>query len=159
MSQVLVLNAGYEPMTRVSVKKAIKMLLRGVAEIEDVIEGEMFGPFQTPASVRLTRYVQMKWMRGDVVPRINKKRLLARDHNTCAYCGKRATEAEHVLPKSRGGKLTWKNAVAACERCNRRKDDKTPEEAGMRLLWQPWEPTWAELGMVAPRIETRATYG
>lgn len=64
--------------------------------------------------------------------------ILKRDRRTCAYCGDRATTADHIFPKSRGGKWTWDNLVAACVRCNQYKADRTPEEAGMKLLWAPY---------------------
>ena len=71
-----------------------------------------------------------------------KKAVLWRDRYTCQYCGQKGGEltVDHVLPKSRGGKSTWDNLVAACRSCNLRKGDRTPEEAGMRLLRPPKPP-------------------
>jgi 5-methylcytosine-specific restriction endonuclease McrA len=66
----------------------------------------------------------------------------------CAYCGRRFKSRDltfdHVMPRSRGGPTDWSNVVAACggaKGCNARKDDRTPEEAGMRLLYLPKQPT------------------
>lgn len=70
-----------------------------------------------------------------------KSKVLARDKFRCAYCGKtNASTADHVIPVSRGGhRTTLLNVVAACAKCNHRKDNRTPEEAGMPLLWEPRE--------------------
>ena len=64
-----------------------------------------------------------------------------RDRHRCAYCGRRATTVDHVLPRSHGGRDTWLNTVAACAADNHSKADRTPEQAGMRLLVRPFEPT------------------
>ena len=69
-----------------------------------------------------------------------------RDHQTCQYCGEKLSSDEltldHVMPRSRGGELSWTNAVAACKECNSAKANKTPQEAGMVLLKQPVKPDW-----------------
>jgi 5-methylcytosine-specific restriction endonuclease McrA len=54
---------------------------------------------------------------------------------------------DHVVPRSRGGRGEWLNAVAAHASCNEKKGSRTPEEAGMPLLWQPWIPSRAELAI------------
>jgi 5-methylcytosine-specific restriction endonuclease McrA len=45
-----------------------------------------------------------------------------------------------VVPRSRGGTTLWENVVAACAPCNRRKGDRSPEEANMALLSRPTRP-------------------
>lgn len=134
---VLVLNASYEPLQRVSLRHAIKMLVREVAVIEEVDDGT-YGPFPKPKVLRLVRYVVMRW-RHRRASLCTKSAIKARDR-MCAYCGGRAETVDHVMPRSRGGLLTWENAVAACVRCNHRKADRTPDEAGMVLLIQPHRP-------------------
>ena len=47
---------------------------------------------------------------------------------------------EHVVPKDQGGKTTWQNIALACIPCNQRKKNKTPEQAGMRLIREPRQP-------------------
>jgi 5-methylcytosine-specific restriction endonuclease McrA len=77
----------------------------------------------------------------------SRRNLFRRDHNQCQYCGLRPGTAElsidHVFPRSRGGKSSWENCVLACMDCNRRKRDRTPEEAGMRMLKRPEKPRWS----------------
>lgn len=142
MQTVLVLNAGYEPLDRVSVKHAIKMLVREVAVIEKAHDEEKFGSFPVPLVLRLVRYVKIAWRgRG---PRYSKRRLLERDKHSCGYCGKPANTVDHVVPRSRGGLSEWTNAVASCLKCNHKKRNRTPEEAGMKLKFKPYEPTWYE---------------
>jgi hypothetical protein len=81
----------------------------------------------------------------DTVPALSKSRLLRRDRFTCAYCGgvfaERGLQCEHIVPASRGGATGWMNLVAACAACNGAKADRTPEEAGMPLLYLPYVPS------------------
>jgi 5-methylcytosine-specific restriction endonuclease McrA len=74
--------------------------------------------------------------------------LFNRDKHICAYCGERfmprKLSRDHVIPVSRGGPNTWKNVVTACIPCNTHKDNRTPEEARMKLLYLPYEPNHAE---------------
>ncbi len=94
-----------------------------------------------PATLRLRKYVHKRWK----PPRFRKKVLFNRDGWKCQYCGVKLTysniEVEHVMPQSRGGPTSWLNCVSACHNCNKRKDNKTPEEAGMPLLRKPANPT------------------
>jgi hypothetical protein len=82
------------------------------------------------------------------IPTLTNRSLFRRDHNVCAYCGQLFHTSEltrdHVIPSSKGGPDTWDNVVTACGPCNRHKDDRTPLEAGMPLLFQPYVPTQAE---------------
>ncbi len=81
----------------------------------------------------------------DIVPVFSSLKLFRRDRFTCAYCGQRFAErelqCEHILPESRGGRWSWMNLVSACGPCNGRKADRTPEEAGMPLLYLPYVPS------------------
>lgn len=143
MTTVLVLNAGYEPLHHVDIRHAIRMLVREVAVVEEAVEGASIGPFPVPRVLRLVRYVQTRWRQR--TPHWSRRKLLLRDRRTCAYCGGEASTVDHVLPQSRGGTSTWLNTVAACKTCNGRKGDCTPEQAGMRLRVQPFEPRWLQL--------------
>jgi 5-methylcytosine-specific restriction endonuclease McrA len=85
---------------------------------------------------------------GKSVPALSNASLFRRDRYVCAYCGKKFPEEklsrEHIIPTSRGGKNTWMNVVTACKADNHMKADKTPEEAGMKLLYVPYVPSRAE---------------
>lgn len=82
------------------------------------------------------------------VPSLTNRALFRRDHNLCAYCGEIHSydnlTRDHIQPVSRSGLDLWKNVVTACGPCNRRKDDRTPEEAHMPLLYLPYTPNKAE---------------
>lgn len=89
------------------------------------------------------------------VPMLTNRTLFQRDRNLCLYCGLQFNPNEltrdHVLPASRGGESVWENCVTACERCNHRKADRTPEEANMKLLAVPYTPNLAEYLILSNR--------
>ena len=106
--------------------------------------GEATGPvvfrIDAPSIIRLVYLVKRPFL-----PRkLSKKEVFLRDRFTCQYCGKKAQDLtlDHVLPKSHGGARCWKNIVTACKRCNAIKDDRTPEQAGMKLVRKPFKPAW-----------------
>jgi 5-methylcytosine-specific restriction endonuclease McrA len=66
--------------------------------------------------------------------------VFVRDDHTCQYCGARAENVDHVIPRSRGGLHAWENVVAACRRCNSQKEDRLPHEVGFRLRHEPRAP-------------------
>lgn len=82
------------------------------------------------------------------VPTLTNRALFRRDQHICAYCGGEFGHLDltrdHVMPTSRGGKDIWQNVVASCSGCNKVKDDRTPEESGMKLLYVPYAPNRAE---------------
>lgn len=143
MTQVLIYNlGGTEVLGKVSVRHAVGMLYRQVARVHTAVPGETVGPYPRPAAVELVNYVVTRWVyarTGKVM--YSKPNLLARDRHTCAYCGKHAATVDHVTPRCQGGRSTWLNCVAACAKCNGRKKGRTPEQAGMRLRFQPFVPT------------------
>lgn len=77
-------------------------------------------------------------------PTLTNSLLFARDQHVCLYCGNthssRDLSRDHVVPSSKGGKDSWTNCVTACRRCNNRKANKSPEQAGMQLLAIPFVP-------------------
>ncbi|RZT12745.1 HNH endonuclease [Kribbella sp. NBC_00482] len=143
---VIVLNASYEPLHTVSIQHAIRMLVREVAVVEESHGERTIGPFPVPRVLRLVRYVVTHWRYAAGRMKYSKHGVLRRDKFRCAYCGlENADTMDHVQPRSRGGRTEWLNAVAAHASCNERKGNRTPSEANMPLLWQPWVPTRAEL--------------
>ncbi len=143
MSKVLVLNATYEPISFVSLRRAVVLLLKEKAElIEAAVERQLRAErisYPYPVVIRLVTYVP--------VPRffnlpLSRRSLLSRDNHTCQYCN--STEnpltIDHVIPKSRGGKTEWTNVVAACVSCNRKKGNKLPADARMFPRNKPVKP-------------------
>jgi 5-methylcytosine-specific restriction endonuclease McrA len=140
-----VLNADLVYLHRVSLRHAIRMLCRRVAEVHEAEPDLRLGIFPLPRVVRLVRYVVTRW-RYTSGPAWSRRGVMSRDNSRCGYCGSDATTIDHVMPTSRGGRNTWVNTVAACGGCNQRKSDRTPAEAGMALRVEPSAPTWAMLG-------------
>jgi 5-methylcytosine-specific restriction endonuclease McrA len=140
---VTVLNADYEVLHTVSLNHAIRMIVRGVAEIHEAAD-EFIGTFIRPISVRLVKYIVTTW-RYQRQPKWSKSGVLRRDSYTCAFCSGKATTIDHVVPRAQGGRNSWKNTVAACSPCNNKKRDRTPEQANMPLLFKPKVPDWTDL--------------
>lgn len=141
--RVLLLNATYEPLTALPARRAVVLMAGGKA---DTVHDDPLAPLvrsaewsvQLPSVIRLRNYVRVPYHAR--VP-LTRAALMHRDRNRCAYCGGKAETIDHVVPRSRGGRHTWDNVVAACRPCNVRKRDRLLEETSMRLLRQPTEPT------------------
>ena len=144
METVLVLNADLGPLHRVSLRHAVRMLCREVAVVHEAEPDIRLGIFPMPKIVRLVRYVVTRW-RYNAGPAWSRLGVLTRDGRRCGYCTAPASTVDHILPRSRGGRNTWANTVAACCDCNQRKGNRTPAEARMDLLVTPLAPTWASL--------------
>jgi len=153
MSSVLVLNATYEPLSVVSVRRAIVLLLKEKAELLEAAEQEIRAASYSlpmPLVIRLVYYVRVPHRLK--IP-LTRRTIMMRDSYTCQYCGARPAKAEltidHVLPKVRGGRTAWENVVCACKPCNLRKGSRTPEEANMRLLAEPERPRFVALVLLS----------
>ncbi|MEE9299048.1 MAG: HNH endonuclease [Acidimicrobiia bacterium] len=150
MVQALVLNATYEPLSVVSARRAVVLLVNEKAEL--VHSGDQSWSSEhlripVPTVIRLRRYVKVPYHRR--VP-LNRRAVFARDRHRCQYCGRNAENLDHVVPRSRGGDHTWENVVAACRPCNTRKGNRTPIEASMTLRAQPRAPRrhgWILIGL------------
>src|SRR3954469_16456105 len=140
--RVLLLNATFEPLTALSLRRAVVLVVCGKAE---VVHGDPTGSMVhsssaeviVPSVIRLSTYVRVPY-RGRVP--LTRAGLMHRDRFRCAYCGGRAETIDHVVPRSRGGPHTWQNCVASCARCNHRKADKLLSELGWRLRVVPNAP-------------------
>jgi len=182
MSRTLVLDAGYAPHRVVSWQRAAQLLHDGRAEVvelySDVVRAitreaargltvskQMLAWFElgvddtdpdtyvvrVPAVIRLLGKVGRK-----KVVKFSRINVLTRDKFTCQYCGTkklmRELNYDHVVPRAQGGKTVWENIVASCYDCNSIKRNRTPQEAGMRLLNAPVRPK--SLPIAALRLET-----
>jgi 5-methylcytosine-specific restriction endonuclease McrA len=139
-SPVLVLNASYEPINICAARRALVLVLKGVASTEDVSPYYLHSSRQTlrvPSVIRLLEYRRIPHQ----TRALSRKNILMRDRYTCQYCMRTSSSSEltldHVVPRSRAGETTWENLVACCYHCNNRKGNRTPEEAGMRLARLP----------------------
>ncbi len=151
-SGVVVLNASFEPLGVVPLSRALVFLLRERATIVDAVPGRTVrsaeAEFPMPRVVQFREMVRVPYRYGAVA--WTRQGLLERDNYECCYCDRRrATTVDHVLPKSRGGYDHWLGTVAACGPCNNKKADRTPEEAGMKMRFQPREVTLRETLVMA----------
>ncbi|MBY6412112.1 HNH endonuclease [Rhodococcus sp. BP-252] len=145
--RVLLLNATFEPLTALPMRRAVVLL---VCDKADVIHDDPEGPFirsadfsvQVPSVIRLRTFVRVPYRAR--VP-MTRAALMHRDRFRCAYCGGKAETVDHVVPRSRGGGHSWENCVACCAPCNHRKADKLLSELGWTLRAQlvpPKGPHW-----------------
>ena len=152
-SSALVLNATYEPLCVVSVRRATILVLTAKAECVSDGDGLLHSARQYAAGA----------VRGPPHPLrtgpyrthvgLSRRAIFARDGGRCAYCRGSAETIDHVFPRSRGGLHAWDNVVAACAKCNHSKGDKTPAELGWRLHQMPAAPrglAWRVLGHRTP---------
>lgn len=149
---VLLLNATYEPMHVVSLRRAVALMLQERAQLVEASERMLRSPAMAmpePSVIRLCRVVRTprRWS----VP-LSRAAILARDGYTCLYCGDQPglcrLTVDHVLPVSRGGAWAWTNLATACLACNAAKGCRTPEEASMILLRQPGKPHFTQLALL-----------
>lgn len=142
------LNGDGQPMRHTSAKRAIALVERGKAV---VLKGNPDGRVLTSVKIKIPVPSVIMLREYHNVPygaKWSKHEMFKRDKFTCQYCGKRFKASEltvdHVMPvsrlSSRSAASTWGNTVAACRKCNGRKANKTPEEAGMKLLSYPKAP-------------------
>ena len=140
--RALVLNSTYEPLQFTSVRRALVLSMLGKAEAleyDGVNYRTATKNFRAPTVIKLRRYIRRP-IKTSVS--FSKKNVLRRDNHTCQYCGSYGGELtiDHLRPRSKGGKSTWDNVVAACRECNLRKGDRALEEAGMKLMKLPKRP-------------------
>jgi 5-methylcytosine-specific restriction endonuclease McrA len=108
---------------------------------------------EAPCVVRLRHFVRVPFRAHAPLTR---RAVFARDAWSCQYCGAPAENLDHVVPRSKGGAHSWDNVVAACRRCNSRKENRPPEDAGLRLARQPFAPADGfrlSLGRLEPEWE------
>ena len=144
--KVLVLNADYQPMNTTSFKKGCKLVYKGKAEILVLDEDNHVVTSRLtearPKVIRLLRYIYLPYRQVN----LTKQNIFKRDGHKCGYCeSKENLTLDHILPRSRGGGNSWENLVTCCTRCNGKKDDRTPAEAGMKLRVVPHAPTFSAL--------------
>jgi len=163
----LALNASFEPLTMVPIRRALRLVIEGKAEIveadDDVIRSERL-TLPKPAIIRLVKFVH--------VPRRFRRQvtntfLFARDGYRCQYCHRPQAELrhrecltrDHLIPLSRGGDNEWTNVVTACSSCNTRKGNSLPHECHMVPLTPPHEPHFVHLSWAVRRLTvTQAKY-
>jgi len=166
--KVLLLDNRFKPIRIITVRGAIHLLFREVAEVmnanwqrfnaEDWMR-ETDDMLKQKDNIRVIRSVDKAFAAPDVICltefkmsthasrcACNKKNIVLRDHSTCQYCGTVVSldkaSIDHVLPRSREGQYVWTNVVTSCVKCNQSKGDKTPSEWGKPLKKKPVALKW-----------------
>jgi len=152
MEKVILLNSDYSFLNVVSWKRAVRLMVKGKAEVVEasnkiIRNAERTIELLIPKVLRLVKLVRSIYKTK--VP-FSKKNVMVRDNFTCAYCGKteQRLTIDHIIPKSKGGKSTFENCVASCKPCNNRKNNRTPSEANMFLKKKPFQPTIMEFFII-----------
>jgi 5-methylcytosine-specific restriction endonuclease McrA len=172
-SNVLVLNKVFQAVEIVSARRAFTLFCKGHVRAvledyrtcdwedwKDIPVGANDEYVSTPSrKIKVPRVILL--LSFDRVPRhdvkFSRKNVYLRDKNRCQYCRRHFRTEElnldHVIPVSRGGKSTWDNVVCSCIRCNIRKGNRLPDEAGLVLVTRPSKPRWHPLVRVSQRYE------
>jgi 5-methylcytosine-specific restriction endonuclease McrA len=150
-----VYNADYRALPRIPWQQAVRLILRREVHVIGLRTPavHVHSPslvIELPESVALRKYVHIPYKPHN---RVTREGVLSRDGHTCVYCVGRADTVDHLLPRSRGGGDTWINLVAACQSCNGLKGNRTPQEAGMALVREPFEPKERDTFRYAPVLE------
>ena len=138
--RTLLLNVTFQPLSIISVRRAVLLVLAGKAETlncsDEVLRSESL-EIPVPSVIRLNYYVRAPFRSR--AP-LHRKALFARDFYLCQYCGERADCIDHVLPVSKGGRNAWENMVACCRPCNAAKADLLLENSRFKLKRPPYAP-------------------
>jgi 5-methylcytosine-specific restriction endonuclease McrA len=143
-NSALVLNADYRPLSyfplslwtwQDSIKASISNRVTILAEYEDVVRSPSV-EIKIPSVVVLKDYIKPN--SASAFTRFN---LFLRDEFKCQYCGlKGEMTFDHIIPRSKGGKTTWENVVASCQKCNLKKGSRSLKKAGLNLKQKPKKP-------------------
>jgi 5-methylcytosine-specific restriction endonuclease McrA len=166
---VLVLNRLWQAVNIIGARRAFGLLVRGHAQVVhhaaddfkvfSMMDWIDFSRHNPPLSavetvhtvrhtIRLPRVILLTFF--DKLPckelKLTRNNVFERDKNQCQYCGRHFTREElnldHVIPRHYGGRTTWENIVCSCVKCNTRKANRLPHEAGVRLIRKPVRPKW-----------------
>jgi 5-methylcytosine-specific restriction endonuclease McrA len=172
----LVLNRNWQPVGVAPVHRALVLVWNDNAKVVDPADYRLYDwadwsrlapragePFVQAVRFRIRAPEVVALARYDRLPTqavaFSRRNIFKRDRFTCQYCGDQPGSEEltidHVLPRAQGGASTWDNCVLACLACNKRKADRTPEQAGVRLKKPPVRPRWKPLyALESVRIES-----
>ena len=141
--KALKLDSSFRPIDVIDAAEALVLCIIGKASVIENYTREIktvSKSFKLPSVIVLKRYVKFRF----TTISCNRSNILWRDKNQCQYCGcssePNKLTLDHIMPKSRGGKNTWKNLVTACKKCNQKKSNKTLKESKMALIKIPCVP-------------------
>lgn len=128
-AHILVLNSDYNPVNITSYRRAVCLIIKNKVQVI------------SKRVVRLLKYIRLPYSRL-MANRPSRSMIFRRDEYRCAYCkAKEELTIDHIFPTSRGGpKESWENQITCCLKCNLKKGNRTPSEAGMKLLFEAYAP-------------------
>ena len=143
-AKVLVLDSGYQPLGIISLERCFVLLAQEKVEVlreySDKIVRSVRQSFKVPSVIRFLKHVFKKIKKI----KFSRDNVYCRDKGTCQYCGLKVSRDEftldHIVPRSINGQTCWENVSVCCVPCNRKKRDRTPEQAGMKLKTKPIKP-------------------
>lgn len=146
---MLVLNASYEPLSLIPVRRAVVLLMQSKAELVDSTQRmairSVDRSWPLPLIIRLSYFVFVPSRSSPPT----RNAVMLRDGHKCGYCGAASSRnrmtIDHVVPRSQGGAHSWFNLITACRSCNQLKGQNRPEQANMKLKWQPSQPSYVSL--------------
>ena len=176
----LVLNRNWQPVNVATVARALVLLWNEAARVVDPADYQTYTwedwsslrprdderfvqavrfRLRVPEVVTLTGYDRLP----TAAVTFSRRNIFKRDRFACQYCsaqpGSEELTLDHVAPRAQGGESRWENCVLACVTCNKRKADRTPEQAGMRLRKKPARPRWNPIyALGEARIESWARF-
>lgn len=144
--KTLLLNSSYEVLSFISERKAWKLLFKDKVDvISNWNETVYWGALKVnhPSILKLKTHIRRNYYNSN----FSRKALVKRDKSSCQYCNKKLTASQitvdHVIPRAQGGITSFVNCVVSCHECNNKKADRTPEQAGMKLLKKPTYPSFS----------------
>ncbi len=143
------MNASYEPLSLIPVRRAVVLLMQSKAELVECAQRRVIRGvgkrWPLPLIIRLSYFVLVPARSAPPT----RNAVMLRDGHRCGYCGQAASRhhmtIDHVIPRSQGGTHSWSNLITACQRCNQRKGHHRPEQVNMKLQWQPLQPSHVAL--------------
>ncbi len=141
--KVLLLNSSFEPITVVSIKKAIVMYFLDKVDFIEKSEEEIKSislSLPIPHVIKLKKYIYLKPLSLS----LTRTNIFKRDNKTCQYCGSKSSimTIDHIIPKDKGGKDSWTNLVTACKKCNLHKANFSLKDSNMNLFKKPVKPSY-----------------
>lgn len=144
-TQIVLLDASYNFLNLVTIKKAIRLMVKNKVEVIKSSDKQLRVGFLLPKVIRLIKQINVNMKKH--IP-FSKQNIFIRDEYKCQYCGASLTSknatVDHIHPQAKGGKNSYVNCVCSCRTCNQWKADKHLHETSMQLIKHPWTPSFMD---------------
>lgn len=144
-TQIVLLDTSYNFLNLITIKKCIKLMVKGKVEVIKESDKQLRVGFLLPKVIRLIKHINVNMKKN--IP-FSKQNIFVRDEYKCMYCGKplnaKTATVDHIVPQAKGGKNSYLNCTTSCKTCNQWKADKHLHETSMQLLKQPYHPSFLD---------------